>query len=381
VHVVDPPGRPAGWRGGLVELERWEWRRGDGGDPAARLHQLLVEHGVERQAHSRSTVDEAAVVVLAGADGCAALAATACGAPSPVPAVPDLVAVAVRRGPSAVPALRRAVVPTSAWRTTWTDDEHGHAVEQVRREIARGEVYQANVVGHRRAPHRSRPTEVAAVVASLPGADYAGLLAGDGWAVGCASPEQLVRVTGDRVTTVPVKGTRPVAPGARQALLDSPKDRAEHVMIVDLERNDLARVAVTGSVAVDELYAVSQWSGLWHAASTVSATLREDVGTLDVLRALVPGGSVTGAPKLAACALLAGLEPVGRGPAMGAFGVVHHGGLDLALTIRTVAVDDDAVHLWAGGGITWGSDAAEEVAEAHAKAAPLVRRLAGTTSS
>jgi para-aminobenzoate synthetase component 1 len=381
VHVVDPPGRPAGWRGPLVELERWEWRREDGGDPAGRLEQLLVEHGVERQHPDRRAPDEAAVVLLAGADGCAALAGTPYGEPSPGPAVPDLVAVAVRRSTHAVPATRPAVVPASAWRTTWTDDEHGQAVDHVRREIARGEVYQANVVGHRRAPHRSRPADVAAVVASLPGADYAGLLAGRGWAVGCASPEQLVRVVGDRVTTVPVKGTRRVAPGARDELLASGKDRAEHVMIVDLERNDLARVAVTGSVAVEELYAVSQWAGLWHAASTVSATLREDAGTLDLLRALLPGGSVTGAPKLAACGLLSRLEPVGRGPAMGAFGVVHRGGLDLALTIRTVAVDDDAVHLWAGGGITWGSDATDEVAEAHAKAAPLVRRLAATTPS
>jgi para-aminobenzoate synthetase component 1 len=94
-----------------------------------------------------------------------------------------------------------------------------------------------------------------------------------------------------------------------------------------------------------------------------------------VLRAVLPGGSVTGAPKRAACQLLAALEPVGRGPAMGAFGIVRPGGLDLGLTIRTVGVDTDRVHLWAGGGITWGSDPADEVAEAEAKAEPLLRAL------
>jgi para-aminobenzoate synthetase component I len=95
-----------------------------------------------------------------------------------------------------------------------------------------------------------------------------------------------------------------------------------------------------------------------------------------VLAALLPGGSVTGAPKHAACGLLAELEPVGRGPAMGAFGFVWSGGLDLGLTIRTVAVSEGRVHLWAGGGITWGSDPATEVAEAHAKAAPVEGALA-----
>jgi para-aminobenzoate synthetase component 1 len=167
-----------------------------------------------------------------------------------------------------------------------------------------------------------------------------------------------------------------VSPGSDDVLRASAKDRAEHVMIVDLERNDLSRVAVTGSVEVEQLYALSQWSGLWQAGSRVAARVRDDVGVLDVLRALAPGGSVTGAPKQAAWELLAGLEPVGRGPSMGAFGLLHGGGLDLGLTIRTVAADADRVHLWAGGGITWGSDPQAEVAEAHAKAAPVVQALA-----
>ena len=124
------------------------------------------------------------------------------------------------------------------------------------------------------------------------------------------------------------------------------------------------------------MYDVTAWSGLWHAGSRVAATLAPGVTVLDVLAALLPGGSVTGAPKHAACGLLAGLEPIGRGPSMGAFGFLWPRGLDLGLTIRTVALDGDRVHLWAGGGITWGSAAAEEVAEAHAKADPVQRALA-----
>ncbi|HVM28132.1 MAG TPA: chorismate-binding protein [Mycobacteriales bacterium] len=332
---------------------------------------------------ARCSPGSTAVVLLAGADGCAALGGLPLGAGTPVPAVPDIVAVAVRRGDPPAPRRRGTVVaadvalPPDAWRTTWSDTEHAAAVEQVRGAIERGEVYQANVVGHRSAPHAAEPLAVAGAVAGLPGARYAGVLAGAGWAVGSASPEQLLAVRGRRITTVPVKGTRPVRPGALEELRASPKERAEHVMIVDLERNDLSRVATTGSVDVERLYEVTEWSGLWHAGSRVAARLREDVGVIDVLRALLPGGSVTGAPKRAACALLGALEPVGRGPAMGAFGMLWPGGADLGLTIRTVAADADRVHLWAGGGVTWGSDPDEEVAEAHAKAGPLVRRLAG----
>jgi para-aminobenzoate synthetase component 1 len=189
--------------------------------------------------------------------------------------------------------------------------------------------------------------------------------------VASASPEQLLRLDGDRLTTVPIKGTS----ADREALLHSAKDRAEHVMIVDLERNDLARVTRAGSVEVSELYALSEWAGIWHAGSLVEGVLEPGATTVDVLRALVPGGSVTGAPKHAACRLLAGLEPVGRGPAMGAMGFVWPGGMDIGLTIRTIAAADGRVHLWAGGGITWSSDPAEEVREAHAKAGPVQRAL------
>ena len=315
------------------------------------------------------------VALLAGAAGCALLAGLPPGRPSPVPAVPELVAVAYERGavPAEAPAGPRPAV--TGWRTTWTDEQHAAAVEQVRSAIGRGDVYQANVVGHRTAAHRADPRALAAAVARLPGAVYGSVLSGDGWAVGCASPEQLVRVDGGRITTVPIKGTLPVRPGSREQLLASDKDRAEHVMIVDLQRNDLSRVAVTGTVEVESLYELLDWSGLWQAASTVAARTREDVTTMDVLQALAPGGSVTGAPKRAALELLGGLEPVGRGPSMGALGLLWPGGLDLGLTIRTVAVDESAVHLWAGGGITWSSDPVMEVHEAHAKAGPVLHAL------
>jgi len=362
------PGRPPAWRGPLVEVDRLETH-----DPSQIVAFLdNLDLGDLTVSHRADT----AVGLLVGARGCAELAGVPAPGASPV-AVPECVAVAYRRTDAAAAPDPVGPFRVGEWRTSWTDAEHAAAVEQVRQEIARGNVYQANVVGHRSAELTGDARALGRRVAALSTARYGGVVAGEGWLVASASPEQLVRVEGDRITTAPIKGTSTEP----EALLRSRKDRAEHVMIVDLERNDLARVTRPGSVQVEELYALSDWAGLWHASSLVTGRLDAGVRTEDVLRALLPGGSVTGAPKHAACGLLADLEPVGRGPAMGAFGFVWPGGMDLGLTIRTVAAAQDRVHLWAGGGITWGSDPATEVAEAHAKAAPVQAALQVRPSS
>lgn len=317
-------------------------------------------------------------------------------APSPVPGIPDVVAVVhghtdslpsdplpsgplpsgplpPGRGSPAVPEPWRL----GAWQDSWTGREHAAAVASVRAAIARGDVYQVNLVGHAAAPYTGDPSAALQRVAGLPGARYGGVLRGDGWAMASASPETLVEVRDGRVVTRPIKGTRPATRQGRAELLASAKERAEHVMIVDLERNDLARLAGAGPVRVDELFAVRRWCGLWQAESVVSAPLAAGVGLAELLRAVCPGGSVTGAPKRAALAEIARLEPVGRGVSMGALGWVGTDHVDLGLSIRTVATDGRRVHLWAGGGITWGSDPAAEVDEAAAKAAPLRAALAG----
>ena len=171
--------------------------------------------------------------------------------------------------------------------------------------------------------------------------------------------------------TRPIKGTRPL--GGRAELLASAKDAAEHVMIVDLERNDLSRVCVPGTVRWPELMVAEPLAGVEHLVSTVEGDVRPDAGLAEILGALFPGGSVTGAPKIAAVDLIAALEPVGRGASMGALGRVRgNGDLELALTIRTFAVADGLIHLWVGGGIVWDSDPHDEVAESLVKAAPLL---------
>jgi para-aminobenzoate synthetase component I len=144
-------------------------------------------------------------------------------------------------------------------------------------------------------------------------------------------------------------------------------------MIVDLERNDLSRVCEPGSVRWPELMAAHELAGVTHMVSTVEGTLRPDVGLARILEATFPGGSVTGAPKIAAIDLIAELEPVGRGASMGALGTVRgNGDFDLALTIRTFALGEDRLHLWVGGGVVWDSDPESEVQESWTKARPLL---------
>ncbi|MFD1325613.1 chorismate-binding protein [Micromonospora sonneratiae] len=383
--LTTPAAVPHSCAASLRERTRLQWWIGDGGDPAQLVADFLAEHALPGPTgllpatparHGHLDVCGAALFVSAAAG--ARMIGAPTGPPSPAPAVPDLVAVVYehhqpRTGPRTPPAPWQL----GPWQPSWTPHQHAAAVDTARAAIGRGDIYQVNIVGHSSAPYAGDPLPALTRLGALPGARYAGTLTGAGWAIGCASPETLLETNGRRLITRPIKGTRPATGQGRRELLASAKERAEHIMIVDLERNDLARVARTGSVRVDELYAVRRWCDLWQAESTISADLDDGVDLADLLRAVCPGGSVTGAPKLAALTQIAALEPVGRGVSMGAFGWVGPGHVDLGLTIRTVAVDTDRVHLWAGGGITWGSDPSAEVAEAAAKAAPVRAALAG----
>jgi para-aminobenzoate synthetase component I len=258
------------------------------------------------------------------------------------------------------------------WERTWDDDAYAAAIEAVRAAIGRGDVYQVNLVQHLSAPFRGDPTTLAERLAPLRPLQPRPLV-GDGWAVVSASPELFLARRGDRVWTMPIKGTRPAG---GDGLEESEKDAAEHVMIVDLERNDLSRVCEAGTVRWPELREPRRLAGVEHLVSLVEGRLRPGVTLTELLAATFPGGSVTGAPKISAIDHIARLEPVGRGASMGALGVVQpNGDLDLALTIRTFAVAEGRIHLWVGGGIVWDSDAAEEIEESWVKARPLLAAI------
>jgi para-aminobenzoate synthetase component 1 len=256
------------------------------------------------------------------------------------------------------------------WKRTWSEDDYGAAVDSVRAAIAAGDVYQVNLVQHLSAPFKGDPRGLARALAPLRPLEPRPF-GGDGWAVVSASPELFLARRGRRVWTEPIKGTRPLGSGGDLAA--SEKDAAENVMIVDLERNDLSRGCVPGSVRWPELLAERPLAGVVHLVSRVEGELRGDVGFAELIAAVFPGGSITGAPKISALDHIAALEPVGRGASMGALGRVYpNGDLDLALTIRTFAVAEGRIHLWVGGGIVWDSDSQGEVEESLVKARPLL---------
>jgi len=258
------------------------------------------------------------------------------------------------------------------WTPSWSPAGYAAAIDEVREAIARGDVYQVNLVQHLDAPFEGDPAALAAALAPLRPIQ-ARPFVGNGWAIVSASPELFLARRGRRVWTMPIKGTRPLG---GSGLSEAEKDRAEHVMIVDLERNDLSRVCEPGSVAWPELMVERELAGVVHLVSTVEGTLREGVGLAEMLEATFPGGSVTGAPKIAAVDHIAALEPVGRGASMGALGRLWpNGDLELALTIRTFAVAEDRIHLWVGGGIVWDSEPEAEIEESWVKARPLLDAL------
>jgi para-aminobenzoate synthetase component I len=290
--------------------------------------------------------------------------------PEPCPLPP----AALRLRPSDEEAPAPGSFRIGPWERTWTDDEHARAIEAVKASIARGSVYQVNLVQHVSAPFRGDPAGVAAALRPLHPLESQPLI-GDGWAIVSASPELFLARRGRRVWTTPIKGTRPLDAGDEE-LAASEKDAAEHVMIVDLERNDLSRVCESGSVRWPELMIEHELAGVRHLTSLVEGRLRDGVGLAELLAATFPGGSVTGAPKIAAVDHIAALEPVGRGASMGALGRVYpNGDLDLALTIRTFAIAENRIHLWVGGGIVWDSDPEEEIEESLVKARPLLEAV------
>jgi anthranilate synthase component 1 len=197
-----------------------------------------------------------------------------------------------------------------------------------------------------------------------------------------ASPEPLVTVSGRHVSTRPIAGTRPRGATAdedraiAEDLLADEKERAEHVMLVDLGRNDLGRVCEPGTVEVDQFMGVETYSHLIHIVSNVSGTLREGIAAVDALRSILPAGTLSGAPKVRAMEIIDELEPVKRGAYGGAVGWLSYTGqLDTCICIRTVVVKDGVAHVQAGGGTVADAQPAYEYEESRNKARGAVRAI------
>jgi len=263
-------------------------------------------------------------------------------------------------------------------------DREGYCrvVERAREYIAAGDIFQVNLSQRFRLPRRGDPWEVYKCLKRINPAPMAAYLNCGDLQVVSASPERFLKVTDGMVETRPIKGTRPRGRSPeedrlmREALWNSGKDRAELVMIVDLERNDLGRVCVPGSVTVPELYRIEEYPTVFHLVSTVTGRLEEGRGLVDLLKASFPGGSITGAPKIRAMEIIEELEPVRRGLYCGSIGYLSfNGDADLNIVIRTLVFSGDNIYLQVGGGITIDSDPAAEYTETLDKARALVRAL------
>ena len=263
------------------------------------------------------------------------------------------------------------------WRSSLAEDQYVRAVARIRELIAAGEVYQVNLCRTLSAQlPQSRAQDPIRLGRALDlgnPAPFSAALRIDGLQIASASPELYLSRAGARLSSGPIKGTGVVADDL------SEKDRAENVMIVDLVRNDLARVCTAGTVAVPELLRIEQHPGLVHLVSTISGQLRNSATWAEILNACSPPGSVSGAPKLAALDVIRSLEPTPRGPYCGAIGWVDADvrSAELAVGIRTFWIDDGRLHFGTGAGITWGSDPDAEWRETELKAAHLIGLATG----
>ncbi len=276
----------------------------------------------------------------------------------------------VRRAPLPEPAAPWHGPHPGQWRSSLGRDAYERGVRTIRGYIEQGEVYQANLCRILTAPvpPDADLLALAARLAAGNPAPYGGVIRVPGLSVVSASPELYLSRDGDVVESRPIKGTGATAGD----LLD--KDYAENVMIVDLVRNDLGRVAAVGSVEVPSLCAVEAHPGLVHLVSTVRARLAPGVGWPGLFAATFPPGSVTGAPKSSALRIINELEPAPRGPYCGAVGWVDadRKRAALAVGIRTFWISAGEIRFGTGAGITWGSDPGREWLETELKAARLI---------
>ena len=211
---------------------------------------------------------------------------------------------------------------------------------------------------------------------------FGGVARWDGAAIVSSSPERLVRVQGRSVETRPIAGTRPRSSDAAadaawaEELMSHPKEQAEHIMLIDLERNDLGRICRPGSVQVDEFMVLESYAHVHHIVSNIRGELREDVTPGQVIRAVFPGGTITGCPKVRCMEIIAELEQEPRGAYTGSMGYINRdGSMDLNILIRTMTVADDRIRLRAGAGIVADSVPGAELDETRAKARGLLRAL------
>lgn len=368
--------------GDRVEIE---WMRGGReslrGDPFPVLRRLLKEHGLGR---AGAAVGYLGYGLRRHIEAVPDAAEDDLGLPDCCLALYQRVQVFDPRPLCPPPPALGPPLAFCGLRSDFTREAYEAAVDRALAYIRTGDIYQVNISQRFQAPCAEDPFDVYLRLRAQSPAPFAAFLRYPDFAILSSSPERFLSYDpGSRIVeTRPIKGTRPRAaePGRDRALarglLASEKDRAENVMIVDLERNDLGRVAQVGSVKVTVLCGLETYATVHHLTSVVQARLREDRDVVDILRATFPGGSITGAPKIRAMEIIDELEPVARGVYTGAIGYIRFTGeMDMNIAIRTMVLKNGTASFWVGGGIVADSDPGLEYEETLHKGAAMARAL------
>lgn len=261
----------------------------------------------------------------------------------------------------------------------FSQEDFQRAVLSIQEYIRQGDVFQVNLSLRRHLKLNADPADVYEWLRLLNPSPYMGYITSPGFTLASGSPELLIKLDGDTVSARPIAGTRrrgsgPEEDAAMEAeLTGNEKERAEHIMLVDLERNDIGRIAAYGTVHVPELMTVERYSHVMHLVSQVEGQIAKDKGVYDVIAATFPGGTITGAPKIRTMEIIEELEPVTRGPYTGSMGWIdYNGDMELNIIIRTLAVQEGTGYIQAGAGIVIDSDPYREYRECHNKAKALI---------
>ncbi|MFT3897107.1 MAG: anthranilate synthase component I [Thermomonas sp.] len=290
----------------------------------------------------------------------------------------------LRHGGAPYPeTLQPAAIDESDFRSSFTREQYHAVVRKAQDYIRAGDIFQVVPSQRLSVPFAARPVDVYRALRALNPSPYMYFLdTGETQVVG-SSPEILARLQGGTVTVRPIAGTRPRGKTVEEdnaleaELLADPKERAEHLMLIDLGRNDVGRISEAGSVRVGEQFAVERYSHVMHLVSEVTGRLKPGLSYADVLRATFPAGTVSGAPKIRALEIIRELEPVKRNVYSGAVGYIGwHGDADTAIAIRTAVIQDGRLHVQAGGGVVFDSDPDAEWQETMNKGRALFRAVA-----
>jgi anthranilate synthase component 1 len=290
----------------------------------------------------------------------------------------------IRHGGAPYPeTLQPAALDEADFVSGFTHDGFIHAVEKSKEYIRSGDVFQVVLSQRMSVPFHARPVDVYRALRALNPSPYMYFLDTGATQVVGSSPEILVRQQAGAVTVRPIAGTRPRGATPEEdlaleaELLADPKERAEHLMLIDLGRNDGGRVSTAGSVAVGERFVIERYSHVMHIVSEVTGALQPGLSYADVLRATFPAGTVSGAPKIRALEVIRELEPIKRNVYSGAIGYIGwHGDADTAIAIRTAVIQDGRLYVQAGAGIVYDSDPQKEWEETMNKGRALFRAVA-----